>query len=59
LIRSETDHGITVIVDARTDRRYFRRLRDAFPRDTRIQVIRRHQLPSILAEIQLGRESTG
>ncbi|MFT5442411.1 MAG: Rad3-related DNA helicase [Myxococcota bacterium] len=55
LIRSESDRGITVIVDARTDRPYFRRLKDAFPPETDIRVIRRHQLTSILAEIGLGR----
>ena len=59
LIRSENDRGITVIVDARTDRRYFRRLRDAFPPDTSIRVIRRHQLPSVLSEISLGRGEAG
>ena len=58
LIRSETDVGITVIVDARTDRAYFRRLKDAFPKDTKIRAIRRHQLPSVLAEIELGRGSS-
>ena len=57
LIRSETDHGITVIVDARTDKAYFRRLKDAFPGDTTIRVIRRHQLPSVLAEVGLGRSA--
>ncbi|MCH7867103.1 MAG: hypothetical protein IH881_05355 [Myxococcales bacterium] len=57
LIRSETDRGITVIVDARTDRAYFRRLKDAFPRGTKIRAIRRHQLPSVLAEIKLGQGS--
>jgi Rad3-related DNA helicase len=58
LIRSETDVGVTVIVDARTDRAYFRRLADAFPRGTKIRAIRRHQLRSVLAEVDLGRGST-
>jgi ATP-dependent DNA helicase DinG len=55
LIRSESDIGIAVIVDARTDRPYFRRLRDALPSGTDIRVIRRHQLASVLSEVGLGR----
>lgn len=55
LIRSENDRGVTVIVDARSDKAYFRRLKDAFPSGAPIRVIRRHQLPSVLAEVGLGR----
>ena len=55
LIRSETDRGIVVIVDARHDRGYFRRLPDALPEGTKIQIAPREDLPQIVAELGLGR----
>ena len=55
LIRSETDRGIVVIVDARHDRGYFRRLPDALPGGTKIQIAPREDLPRIAAELGLGR----
>ena len=55
LIRSENDRGVAVIVDARADKAYFRRLKDALPSGAPIRVIRRHQLSSVLAEVGLGR----
>jgi ATP-dependent DNA helicase DinG len=55
LIRSETDRGIVVIVDARHDRGYFRRLPDALPDGTKIQIAPREDLPGIVAELGLGR----
>jgi ATP-dependent DNA helicase DinG len=55
LIRSETDRGIVVIVDARHDRGYFRRLPDALPDGTKIQIAPREDLPRIVAELGLGR----
>ncbi|HIF94570.1 MAG: helicase C-terminal domain-containing protein [Myxococcales bacterium] len=54
LIRSETDRGIVVIVDARQDRGYFRRLPDALPAGTKIQIAPREALPEILGELGLG-----
>jgi len=54
LIRSESDRGLVVIVDARANKSYFPRLQDALPSGAPIRLIRPHQLPSILAEIGLG-----
>lgn len=54
LIRSETDRGIVVIVDARQDRGYFRRLPDALPDGTKLEIAPREALPGILAELGLG-----
>lgn len=58
LIRSETDRGVVVIVEARTDRRYFKELDQAFPGGTRIQVMDRWLLPGVLAELGLSRSLT-
>ena len=54
LIRSETDRGMVVIVDARQDRGYFRRLSDAFPPGTKIEIAPRESLPGIARELGLG-----
>ena len=54
LIRSETDRGIVAIVDARHDRRYFRRLNDALPEGTKISIVRREALSEIARELNLG-----
>jgi ATP-dependent DNA helicase DinG len=54
LIRSEDDRGIVVVVEGRTDRRYFRQIARALPPETQIRVARRDALPGILAEIGLG-----
>jgi ATP-dependent DNA helicase DinG len=54
LIRSETDRGIVVIVEARSDKRYFKRLADAFPPDTEIRLADPAELPAILTELGLG-----
>ena len=56
LIRSETDRGIVVIVDARPDRGYFRRLGDAFPPGVAIERAPIEALPAIVAEIQSSPE---
>ncbi len=53
LIRSETDRGIVVIVEGRTDKRYFRRLGQAFPTGTMIRAARRESLRGIMAEVGL------
>jgi ATP-dependent DNA helicase DinG len=55
LIRSETDRGIVVIVDARRDRGYFRRLPDALPDGTKVEIATREELPRIAGELGLGR----
>jgi Rad3-related DNA helicase/DNA polymerase III epsilon subunit-like protein len=55
LIRSETDRGIVAIVDARRDKGYFRRLEEALPDGTKIEIAPREDLPRIAAELGLGR----
>lgn len=55
LIRSETDRGLVVIVDARADRGYFRRLADALPDGVRVERAAVAELPRIAAELGLGR----
>jgi len=59
LIRSETDRGIVVIVDARRDRGYFRRLPDALPDGTKVEIAPREELPRIAAELGLVRRDAG
>lgn len=54
LIRSETDRGMVVIVDARPDRGYFRRLADAFPDGVAIERAGLEDLPRIAGELGLG-----
>ncbi len=61
LIRTEEDRGIVVIVDGRTDRGYFSKLRRALPPGVEVQVVPSadcgEKLPIILSEIGLGAES--
>ncbi len=59
LIRSETDRGLVVIVDARRDRGYFRRLPSAFPEGVKIEVAPRADLPRIARELGLGLDPDG
>ena len=54
LIRSERDRGVVVIVEGRSDRSYFGRLKWALPPGVSIQVARREELRAILAEVGLG-----
>ena len=54
LIRSEEDRGVVVIVEARTDRRYFRRLAEALPPGTRVQVAQREEIGALLADVRIG-----
>lgn len=54
LIRSETDRGLVVIVDARADRGYFRRLTDALPDGVRVERVGLEDLPRVAAELGLG-----
>ena len=54
LIRSETDRGLVVIVDARPGRGYFRRLADAFPDGVEIERAGIAELPAIAGALGLG-----
>ena len=54
LIRTEDDRGIVVIVEGRTDKRYFRSVANALPPGVAPRVVRRADLPALLAEIDLG-----
>ena len=51
LIRSEEDRGLAVIVDARRDKGYFRRLGDALPPDCPVVAARRGELGRLLEEV--------
>jgi ATP-dependent DNA helicase DinG len=51
LIRSEEDRGLVVIVEGRTDKRYFRRLGDALPPGTRVVVAERGALGGLLEQV--------
>ncbi|MBW1685553.1 MAG: hypothetical protein JRS35_10915 [Deltaproteobacteria bacterium] len=51
LIRTEEDRGIAVIVEGRTDKRYFRRLGDALPSDCEVSVATPADLAELLAEV--------
>jgi ATP-dependent DNA helicase DinG len=59
LIRSETDRGLVVIVDARRDRGYFRRLVDAIPEGAKLEIAACEELPRILGELGLGWQNEG
>jgi ATP-dependent DNA helicase DinG len=54
LIRSEEDRGVVVIVDAREDRGYFRRLGEAFPPGVVVSLATRADLPRLLAEVGIA-----
>jgi Rad3-related DNA helicase len=54
LIRSEEDRGIVVIVEARAEKGYFRRLREALPPGVQIVSARRDELGGLLAEVGIG-----
>lgn len=58
LIRTEEDRGVVVIVDGRTDRRYFSTLTEALPPGVNISVVPAadcdKQLATVLEEIHLG-----
>jgi len=55
LIRTEDDRGLVVIVEARTGKRYFRSLPEAFPEGVKVERGGRADIPRLLAEIGLGR----
>lgn len=54
LIRSEEDRGIVVIVEGRTDRRYFPKLRQALPDGVGVRVAALEDLEAVLGELELG-----
>jgi ATP-dependent DNA helicase DinG len=54
LIRSEEDRGVVVIVEGRTDKRYFRRLGEALPAGSRVVVTDRARLAALLAEVGIA-----
>jgi ATP-dependent DNA helicase DinG len=51
LIRSEEDRGLVVIVEGRTDKRYFRRLGDAFPPGCGVTVATPADLEGLLRDV--------
>ena len=51
LIRSEEDRGLVVVVESRSDKRYFRRLGDALPEGVSFQLVPRSALPELLREV--------
>lgn len=53
LIRSETDRGIVVIVEGRTDKRYFGKVRNALPPGVPVRAAVREELGLMLDEIGL------
>ena len=53
LIRTEDDRGIVVIVEGRTDRRYFERLSEALPKGSNVVAIDARELPEMLDEVDL------
>ncbi len=56
LIRSEDDRGLIAIVEGRTDKGYFRRLREAFPPDAPPRVVGREDLRAVIAEVGIPTE---
>lgn len=57
LVRSEDDRGLVVIVEGRSDKRYFRRLAEALPEGSGVEVVQLAELPRVLAEVGLGSAS--
>jgi Rad3-related DNA helicase len=53
LIRSEEDRGVVVIVEGRTDRRYFSKIDQALPAGVRARVMSRGDLPALIDELGL------
>jgi ATP-dependent DNA helicase DinG len=54
LIRTEDDRGLVVIVEGRPERRYFRRLGDALPPGSKVELVQRVELERLLREIGIG-----
>jgi ATP-dependent DNA helicase DinG len=54
LIRSEEDRGVAVIVEGRTDKRYFARLAEALPPDCAVEAISPADLERVMDEVGIG-----
>ncbi|MBW2448087.1 MAG: hypothetical protein JRG83_19500 [Deltaproteobacteria bacterium] len=54
LIRTEEDRGIAVIVEGRTDKRYFARLGEALPPDCGVVAISPDDLERVMTEVGIG-----
>jgi ATP-dependent DNA helicase DinG len=59
LIRSEEDRGVVVIVEGRTDKRYFARLAEALPPDCAVEAISPEELERVMDEVGIGGASAG
>ncbi len=57
LIRTEEDRGIVVIVEGRSEKRYFARLNEAVPPGCEVRVVRSTELVSVLAEVGLPEDA--
>ena len=55
LIRSEEDRGVVVIVEGRTDKRYFARLAEALPPDCAVEAVAPEELERVMAAVGIGR----
>ncbi len=51
LIRSEEDRGLVVVVESRSDKRYFARLDDALPEGVSFRLVSRSALPGMMREV--------
>jgi ATP-dependent DNA helicase DinG len=51
LIRTEDDRGLVAIVEGRTDKAYFRRLGEAFPSASTVEIVQPSDLPGLVAEV--------
>jgi ATP-dependent DNA helicase DinG len=58
LIRSEEDRGLVVIVEARPDRTYFERLKDALPPGCRVMLVAPEDFDAQLAEVGIAERSS-
>lgn len=54
LIRAEDDRGLVAIVEGRTERRYFGRLREAFPSGCEVEVAGRSNLAEMLRQVGIS-----
>jgi ATP-dependent DNA helicase DinG len=59
LIRTEEDRGIVVIVEGRSDRRYFKKLAQALPGGLRVTTANRRELARLLSEVGIETEAPG
>jgi len=59
LIRTEEDRGIVVIVEGRSDKRYFKKLAQALPGGLGVATASRRDLARLLAEVGIQTEAPG